>query len=108
MILRHTHEVGVTIRFISGEYEIEKEGMIEIDGRQVLYSIGNAMVDSSCCGKWGCRYALVHGYVRNHKFEQNATGLFISEVEPITSEDTQEIIKMLLYNEEAVHQVQFQ
>ena len=107
MIREYTHEIGREVRSISGGYEFEKEGNLQIDGRKVLYVVGNAVVDSSCCGVGGCRYALVPGYVRQFKTRQDEQGLWISEVEPIIDRAARQEITRVLKEKEIVQQVQF-
>ncbi len=107
MIREYTHELNREVRSISGGYEFEKEGNLQIDGREVLYVVGNAIVDSSCCGVGGCRYALVPGYVRQFKTRQDEQGLWISEVEPIIDIATRQEITRVLKEKEIVQQVQF-
>ena len=107
MTKAYTHELGREVRSISGGYEFEREGNLQIDGRDVLYVVGNAIVDSSCCGVGGCRYALVPGYVRQFKTRQDEQGLWISEVEPIIDMATRQEITRVLKEKEIVQQVQF-
>ena len=107
MTREYTHDIGREVRSISGGYEFEKEGNLQIDGREVLYVVGNAVVDSSCCGVGGCRYALVPGYVRQFKTRQDDHGLWISEVEPIIDMATRQEITRVLKEKEIVQQVQF-
>ena len=107
MIREYTHELNREVRSISGGYEFEKEGSLQIDGREVLYVVGNAVVDSSCCGVGGCRYALVPGYVKKFKTRQDDKGLWISEVEPVIDRATRQEITRVLKEKEIVQQVQF-
>ena len=107
MIKEYTHEIGREVRSISGGYELEMEGKLEMDGEEVLYVVGNAVVDSSCCGVGGCRYALVPGYVRQFKTRQDEQDLWISEVEPIIDTATRQEIIQVLKEKEMVQQVQF-
>ena len=107
MIREYTHELNKEIRSISGGYELEMEGKLEIRGKEVLYVVGNAIVDSSCCGMGGCRYALVPGYVKKLKTRQDEQGLWISEVEPIIDNRTRQEITRVLMETEIVQQVQF-
>ena len=102
-----THELNQEVRSISGYYEFQSEGKIEMEGREVLYVIGNATVDSSCCGTWGCCYALVPGYVLKWKYKESEEGIPVSEVEPIVDEDTKKKLKKLLELDHGVTQVQF-
>jgi hypothetical protein len=103
----YTHELNEEIRSISGGYELVEEGILEMQGKEVLYVVGNAVIDSSCCGVGGCRYALVPGYVRKFKTRQNEQGLWVSEVEPIVDRATRQEITQLLKEKEIVQQVQF-
>ncbi|MBL7224738.1 MAG: hypothetical protein ISS59_01275 [Desulfobacteraceae bacterium] len=107
VIREYKHELNREVRSISGGYELEREGKFEIHGREVLFVVGNAVVDSSCCGVWGCRYALVPGYVKKFKTRQDDHGLWISEVEPIIDKATRQEIIRLLKEKEIVQQVQF-
>lgn len=107
MIKEYTHELNKEIRSISGGYELEMEGKLEINGKEVLYVVGNAVVDSSCCGIGGVRYALVPGYVKKFKTRRDEQGLWISEVEPIIDKATRQEITRVLMDKEVVQQVQF-
>ena len=107
MIRVYTHELNKEIRSISGGYELEMEEILEMDGKEVLYVVGNAIVDSSCCGVGGCRYALVPGYVREFKTRQDEHGLWMSKVEPIVDRATRQEITRVLKEKEMVQQVQF-
>ena len=107
MIREYTHELNREVRSISGSYELEKEAKFDIHGKEILYVVGNAVVDSSCCGVWGCRYALVPGYVRQFKTRQDEQGLWISEVEPIIDRAARQEITRAIKEKEIVQQVQF-
>ncbi|MCP4577248.1 MAG: hypothetical protein GY846_13305 [Deltaproteobacteria bacterium] len=107
MVKEYTHELNKEIRSISGGYELVVEGKLHIDGKEVLYVVGNAVVDSSCCGAGGCRYALVPGYVREFKTRRDEQGLWVSEVEPIVERKTRQEITRILKDMEIVQQVQF-
>ncbi len=107
MSKEYAHELNSRVESISGWYELEKEGTIQIDGKEVLYVVGNGIVDSSCCGMGGCRYALVPGHILKFKSRQNDDGLWVSEVEPIVDVKTRQEITRVLEEKEIVQQVQF-
>ena len=107
MTREYTHELNKEVRSISGGYELEREERIDLEGRQVVYAVGNAMVDSSCCGVWGCRYALVPGYVVRWKHSTTPDGDPVSEVQPIEDDKVKKRIVKLLESKEAVNQVRF-
>lgn len=103
----YTHELHREVRSISGGYTLEKEERISIGGKEILYVVGNALADSSCCGFWGCHYALVPGYVVNWKHTKNKDGIPISTVEVIVHEQVKREITKLLEEKEGVSQVRF-
>lgn len=107
MIKVYTHELQKEVRSISGGYTLEREERINVDGKTVLYVVGNALADSSCCGFWGCHYALVPGYVVNWKHTKNEEGIPISTVEAIADEEVRRQITKLLEEKEGVSQVRF-
>jgi hypothetical protein len=107
MIREYTHDLKREIFSISGRYELEREEKIEYQGRDILYVIGNAVVDSSCCGYWGCRYAVVPGFVVGWKSGTNGEGLPISQVDPIMDEKLRKEIRRFIQEKECVSQVEF-
>jgi len=107
MVKEYVHDIQREVRSISGWYELEEEKILELDGRQVLYTVGNGVVDSSCCGVGGCRFSVVPGYILKLKTRQNDSGLWISEVEPVTDEAAKNRIKRLIEENEVVQQVRF-
>ncbi len=107
MIREYTHELNREIRSIAGAYELDSEGRLQIKGEEVLYTVGNALIDSSCCGSWGCRFAIVPGYIRNLNIRKNRQGYWVSEVEPVVDLEAQSKIKQFLEKQENVSQVEF-
>ena len=88
-------ELNEEIRSIGGYYMVVEEGILNHNGREVLYIVKVAEVES-CCGTGGCGYILVPGYVISWKNKRNDAGLAISVVEPIQEVDTQGDIKKVL------------
>lgn len=103
----YSHELNTEIRSISGGYRLEEEGRIEIAGREVLYAVGNAAVDSACCGVYGCRFAVVPGYVVKWKWKANTAGILITQVEPVMDRPTRREIEKTLRKLKMVTQVVF-
>jgi hypothetical protein len=101
-------ELSQEVTAIGGHYVLTKEARLPFRGREVLYLVGCAVVDSSCCGPGGCAYALVLGCVLRWKGKTNEDGLAVSQVESIRDEATQREIGRLIEEEEPVHQVTFQ
>ena len=92
------------VRTIGGRYILSQEKRLSYNGRQVLYFIGCAVVDASCCGPGGCTYALVPGYIKDWKYKSGRDGLFVSRVEPIRDADVQSEIRRLILKIDSVQQ----
>jgi hypothetical protein len=104
----HIHPVlNEEIRTISGHYILSRENRLPYEDRQILYFIGCAVVDSSCCGTGGCAYALVPGYIRQWKYKLNAGNLAVTQVEPIRDEADRQALRQLIKEKEGVQQVNF-
>jgi hypothetical protein len=89
-------EIGTEIPSIAGHYKILEEGKLAYGNREVLYVMGGAVVDSSCCGTGGCQFVQVRGYITSWKANIDANGFFMSEVEPITDPGEQKEIGNIL------------
>ena len=77
-------------------------------GKEVLYLVGTAVIEASCCGTWGCGFIKVPGYIREWKQGRNETGRPVSEVERIEAPDQQrEIQDLLRERHPAFPQVEF-
>ena len=95
------------IRTISGHYILSRENRLPYNDRQILYSIGCAVVDASCCGTGGCAYAQVPGYVRQWKYKLNSDNRAVTQVEPIRNKNDQQELRRLIKEKEGVQQVNF-
>ena len=84
-----------------------KEARLPLQGREVLYVVGYAVIDTSCCGIGGCAYALVPGFIMDWRYKRNEDGLTVSQVEPIHDEAIQKEVRRLIEREETVRQVSF-
>jgi hypothetical protein len=126
---------GETIESISGHYTQEKELRLEYRGRPLLVVIGHTIIDRSCCGSGGCRYAMVIGYLVEDRAptrgggdgiagawpyaptnnedsaraedSERADGVAVSLVEPVNDPGGQAAIEELVRARETVTQVVF-
>ena len=82
---------------IAGHYTHEKEERVSVNGKDVLYILGYGVVDTSCCGMGGCRFALVPGYLLNYRYREDESGNPVSSVEPIgdDQEARREIVRLI-------------
>jgi hypothetical protein len=73
----------------------------------VLYLVGFATIDSSCCGVGGLAYAVVPGFVVRWHYRRSEDGRPVSAVEPIIDEPLRAEIGRLIQQLEMVSQVKF-
>ncbi len=96
------------VNFFGGGYLFLEEGRLAFRDKEVLYLLGVAAVESSCCGPGGCIFIKVPGYVQTWKKEFTASGQYLSEIESIASTAEQkEITKLLLAKHPECGQVDF-
>jgi hypothetical protein len=95
------------VRTISGHYILSQEKRLAYNGREVLYLIGCAVVDTSCCGPGGCSYALVPGYIKEWKYRLTPDNLSVTQVSPVRNKDVQKALRRLIMEKEPVLQVDF-
>jgi hypothetical protein len=93
----HVHqEIGEEIRSVAGYYVVLEEGVLKYNGREVLYLVQAAEVDTSCCGPGGMGYLYVPGYIKSLKSRKSESDLWVSEVERIKEEGERRDIEKLL------------
>ena len=95
------------VRAIGGYYVLEKEVRMPFRGEEVLYVIGMSLIDSSCCGVTGGKYAIVPGYILDWHVGSNADGLPTTHVQPIRDEETRREITKLIKQSDLVQHVEF-
>jgi len=104
----YTHiPLNEEVRSIGGYYTLEKEVRLPFNGREILYVVGMGMVDTSCCGVTGCRYAIIPGYILHWKVRSNKDHLAVSDVEPIRDVDIKEQLQAHIKKTELVQHVEF-
>jgi hypothetical protein len=103
----HVHDLSLGGRSAAGEYYLEKEGRLEVGGRPVLYLVGVGVIDSSCCGVGGCRYAVVPGFLDRENVRRDDDGRRVSLVRPVLDPAERDEIAAKLKRTEYVQQVRF-
>jgi len=76
-------------------------------GRDVLYLLTDAVVDTVCCGDRVFHYATVLGYVKEWRTRTTDSGQAVSLIEAVTEAATQDEIETLLKQEDRGLQVTF-
>ena len=92
---------------IVGYYTPQKEVRLQYNGREVLYVIGQAVVEASCCGTGSWLYAIVPGYIVSWQNTKNEAGLPVSEVEPVREDKAQEKIRRIIETSKAASPIGF-
>ena len=113
--IKYTHlELGQDVEIgIAGYYTPEREVRLEYNGREVLYVVGRAVVESPCAradgictaGNW--IYAIVPGYIVNWQNSKDEAGLPVSEVAPISDEAVQTDLRHIIETKEAASIIGF-
>ncbi len=83
------------------------ERTISHRGRDVLYLLTDAVIDTVCCGDRVFHYATVLGYVADWKSTRTESGLPVSDVAPVTDETAQQEIEALMKADDQDIQVSF-
>ena len=100
--------LGREVTAIGGHYVFTGERRLPYQDREILYFIGYAVVDTSCCGVGGCAYALVQGFIRKWKYKKNSSDLPVSQIEPIRDVFLQKQIVRLIQTRDKIPQFTFQ
>ncbi len=104
----YTHlELNREIEAPSGYYTPQKEVRLKYNGREVLYTVSHAVIESSCCGASDFTSAQVPGYIVSWQGETNRNGLRVSEIEPITDTHAQDHLRKTIKETEQLSQVEF-
>jgi hypothetical protein len=100
-------ELNTEVNAIGGHYVLVKEQRLDDESDRILYHIGYAAIDSSCCGTGGTAYASVAGYIRRWHARYDENNRPVSEIEPIRDKTKQNHIRRLITARERVPQVIF-
>jgi hypothetical protein len=87
-VIRFTHpQLGQEVKGRAGYYLPVEEHTLLHRGREVLYVLGCACIDNSCCSapkNWG--YVQVPGFLVRRHAHRGEDGMLVSEVEPVEDE----------------------
>jgi hypothetical protein len=105
---RYVHEpLDTEVTAVAGHYVLTREERLAVGGRELLYVLGHAIFDTSCCGMGGCGYAIVPGYVLAWHASTDGGGLPVTLVQPIRDPDERVALTALIREREFISQVQF-
>ncbi len=106
-VFEYVHEIPQTVEFVNGSYDLVAIKSRPIAGCNILYCLGEALLDNSCCGETRLCYALVIGEVVADQFRLTPEGRPVSLVEAIANEALATAIRSELLGAEAVSTVNF-
>ena len=108
MVKEYVHQtLGQEITAIGGHYVVTGEVPLLVNGSEVLYLKGYALIDTSCCGLGGCPFVQVKGWLLERKSKLDLHGQDVSLVEPITDEGLKQSILKTLQEKEVFHQIRY-
>jgi hypothetical protein len=107
-MMKYTHlELNKDVLAPSGYYTPGKEVRLKYNGREVLYVLSQAVIESSCCGASDFNSALVPGFIVRWQAETNKDGFPVSEVEPIVDEKIRDDIRKIIKSNEHITRTEF-
>jgi hypothetical protein len=108
-VAEHVHQpIEEEVRSISGYYMVLEESVLKYKGRELLYLVEVAAIETSCCGSGGIGFMMVPGYINTLKARRNGDGLLVSDVDRVEDEeDRKEITRLLLAQHPGFQQVSF-
>jgi hypothetical protein len=105
---KYTHlELHKDVLTPSGYYSPQKEVKLNYAGREILYTISEAVIESSCCGVNDYCSAQVPGYIVGWKAEKNEQDLPVSLIEPISDQNTRDAVSKIIRNNEHITLTEF-
>lgn len=104
----YTHlELNREQRFLPGYYVPTREVRLKYDGREVLYVVGQAVLDSACCNAGDFGYVIVPGYIVSWQNERNRDGLPVTEVQPVSDKAAQGKLRKIIRDMECISHIDF-
>ena len=100
-------EFGNEVAAPSGYYQPLEQGSIDYDGKRLLYTLGIACVEASCCGIGSWNYLRVEGYVVENDSSQNQSDAKDIEIETIEDDSEKTAISELLLDRHPGARIEF-
>ena len=97
MIIEYTHpELDREVRSIAGYYVPVEEHVLPYNEREVIYILGSACIEASCCGSKDWLYIQVPGFLVRKHIRSGEGTLPVSEIETIQDKEDRDAIRHLL------------
>jgi len=90
-------DFGNEVAAPSGYYQPLEEGFLDYEGKRLLYTLGTACIEASCCGRGSWNYLRVEGYVVEDDAADRQAGGQPLEIDTIEdANERAELSKVLL------------
>lgn len=97
MSTRYVHfPLNEEIRSVGGFYKVLEEGVLDFEGKKVLYALKGAHVETSCCGSGGVGYISVPGFVTAWKSSTDEQGYPVTGVRKINDRESRKRLEATL------------
>lgn len=99
-------DLGQEVTARAGYYVPLEEHVLPFKGREIIYILGHACIENSCCGgqgSWG--YLQVPGFLVRKHIRGGQTAPLVSEIEIIQDEPTRNDIRESLLTRHPVSQI---
>jgi hypothetical protein len=100
-------DFGTEVQAVWGYYQPMEAGVLEFAGKPLLYTLGSACIEASCCGKGSWNYVRVEGYVAEGGPEWRPGGSDTVEIDTIEGTQEQAAIAKLLAEKHPGFRVEF-
>ena len=100
-------DFGTEVVVPSGYYQPIKEDLVAFDGKQVLYVLGSACVEASCCGIGSWAYVRVEGFVVGEEDPGDESDRKSTQIDTITAERDKAAIGALLLDRHPGARIEF-
>jgi hypothetical protein len=89
-------DLGQEIEAPSGYYQPMQEAWLEVQGRKLLYVLGTACIEASCCGVGSWSYLRVEGYAAEDDSAPTLPERGPFSIDTVEERDEREAITTLL------------
>ncbi len=95
------------VEYVNGVYELHCLKQLRVQEQEVLYCLGEAELDNSCCGLIGVSYALVIGEIVTQAMRKTPDGNAVSLIRQIQDAQSECKIRAALLERENISDVNF-
>ncbi len=103
----YEHRVPQRVEYVNGSYHLHCIKQLQVQEREILYCLGDAELDNSCCGLIGISYALVVGEIVAQTVRKTPDGNSVSLIRQIQDMPLERSIRAALLERENISDVNF-